>query len=99
MSREPEGWVYSLTYPKTRSEFSPVKRGYHIIRCRRWVRTRQLKSADSFVERLYSMGYSEQVILAAIKKNIESNGLIAMRKVKINTYFGIHSYFYLRNYF
>jgi hypothetical protein len=81
VSREPEGWVYALTYPKKRSEFSPVKRGFHIIRCRRWLRTRQLKSADSFVQRLYGLGYSEQVILAAIKKNIEPNGIIAMRKV------------------
>jgi hypothetical protein len=84
ISEDPEGWVYSLYWPKDKKDFSPKKMPYHVVRRRLWQRTRQIKSAEQFVDGLLAKNYSENAILSALRRNLDSSGLIDFKKVSGN---------------
>lgn len=81
ISEDPEGWVYSLYWPKDKRDFSPKKMPYHVVRRRLWQRTRHIKSAEQFVDGLLARKYSENAILLTIRRNLDPSGLIDMKKV------------------
>ena len=83
VSLDPEGWVYAFYWPENKEDYAPRMGKNHFVRRRRWQRTRRMKTASEVAEYLHDEGgFEEPVILAAFKKNLESNGTINFYQVE-----------------